>query len=677
MKNILYFAIVVSPLIFFTTVTRNPYVIQGTILYISLLSVFGLFIVQSLKKGNIIFYKTRLDLPILVFSGFTIFTFLYAIFGNYEVIGFEKTLEFSSAIRSEGLRNNLYILINCILAYYVAVNFINNEKSVKKVLFLSFTVAFIASTYAILQYFDIEPIWQQAIDPYGIKRCVSTFGNPVFLSSFLVLMIPLAFALFIFTKSSFEKFLYLLLMVEMILALFCTMARSSWLGLGATFIVLIFSFKKKILVFKKWLVVLFLAIVLFMFVPAKWQNETKPFGFYVKDRVVTMFSVQKAGSAAYQRFLIWLSAWDISKQNPVIGCGWGLFEMLYPFYQQRYLIHPKLAIRTHANNTHNVILENLSQMGIVGLGIFLWLIFCIFKFGLHQIKNIKNDFQKVIAVGIFAGTIGILVDNVVNVTLYFVVPGFFFWMNLGILAGLGTSEKKIFSHNVVTKIFSVISISISILLIVMYVSIFYAEKNYFTGFRLAKSPSVPAEQPIPYLEKAYQLHRLEVNNNYELANVYARICSHFVNTNALMQADEYQKKAIRFYKEAIAANPGYDEIHFNLGTIYAQRKEVDLAIENYKTAIFINPFLINAIVGLGNIYLSSEKYELARNLYRRATTINPSDKSSWNNLGYVNMKMNRSEEARDCYKKALVIDPNFEFAKRNLLMVMKNINARK
>ena len=246
MKNILYFAIVVSPLIFFTNVTRNPYIIQGTILYISLLLIFILFAAQSLKTGKIIFYKTQLDIPVLVFLGFTIFTFLQALLGSYEITGFGKIPGFSTAAWSEGLRNNLYILINCILAYYVAVNLIRDEKSIKKVLFLSFIVAFIASVYAVLQYFDIEPIWQQTVNPYSMKRCVSTFGNPVFISSFLVIMIPLSIVLFISSKSNYSKFLYIFLTVTMVLALFTTMARSSWLGLFAALTFILLVFKEKI-----------------------------------------------------------------------------------------------------------------------------------------------------------------------------------------------------------------------------------------------------------------------------------------------------------------------------------------------------------------------------------------------------------------------------------------------
>lgn len=670
-STLLYITILISPLIFFTNITRNPYIIQGTLLYISLLSILILFLFKSLKDKKITFYRTRLDVPILVFLAVIIFTFIKAFFVDYKITDFGNIPGYVTAVWSEGLRNNLYIIINCILAYYVAVNLIRNEKVIKRVLLLSYLVAFIASTYAILQYFDIEPIWQQVINPYGIKRCVSTFGNPVFLSSFLVIIIPLAFTSFIFTKSSFEKFLYILVISDMILALFCTMARSSWLGLSASFIILAFSFKEKILMSRKWFLGLFLIVILFMFVPVRWQNETKPFGFYAKDRIASIFSIEKAGPAAYQRFLIWLSAWDIVKKNPVLGCGWGLFEMLFPFFQQRYLIHPQLTQRTHANNAHNVFLENLSQMGIVGLGIFLWLIFCIIKFGIHQVKNLKIDFQKTVAIGIFAGVVGMLVDNIVNVTLYFVIPGFFFWMNLGILAGFGTNEKKVVSHNSITKPFFVILIGISIILIRMYIMIFFAEKDYFTGFKLAKRANTPIEQAVLYLEEAHKLHRLEVNNNYELGNAYARLAVQARYANAPSMMDEYHKKALWAYKEAIAANPGYDEIYFNAATLYAQRKEFALAIEDYKRAVYINPFSLDAVMGLGNIYLFSGKYEEARNIYNRAKFLAPSNKDIWNNLGYVNMKLNRIDEAKDCYKKALTIDPNFELAKRNLSGLMK------
>ncbi len=666
MKKLLYLAILVSPLIFFTNVTRNPYVIQGTVLYVSLLSILIIFLFNSLKTGKITFYGTPLDIPILIFCAVCLFSWLRAFTFNGEISGFGKIPGYFIAVWSEGLRNNLYIIINCVLAYYISANLVRDEKTIKRVLFFSYLVAFISGIYAVMQYFDIEPIWEQVINPYGIKRCVSTFGNPVFLSSFLVIMIPLSIASLINTKSGMEKFFYILLTAVMLAALFCTMARSSWMGMIVSMIVLIVAFREKIKYLKKWIYLLFFILFLAMLIPARWEGKTRPFGYYVTDRLTSIFSIDKSGPAAYQRFLIWLSAWDMAEQNPVLGKGWGLFEMYFPFYQRRYLIEKKIAFRTHANNAHNVFLENLSQIGIVGFGIFLWLMTCVVMFGMHQIRHISDNFKKTLAVGIFAGTCGILVDNILNVSLYFVIPGFFFWINLGIFSVLAESNKKIINHNLFSKIAAVFLILLSFSGIIHYTRIFIAEKDYFTGFNLVKNPNIPLESSVVYLERAHKNRRLEVNTNYELANTYARISAQYRYAGNMEKAEDFQKKAIWAYKESLAANPGYDEIYFNLATIQSQRREFDSALENYKRAVFINPHSSDGLSTLGNLYLSKGELFAARNAFRQSLHINPLNKDIWNNLGYVNMKLGFKDEARDAYQKALEIDPNFDMARKNL-----------
>ena len=52
----------------------------------------------------------------------------------------------------------------------------------------------------------------------------------------------------------------------------------------------------------------------------------------------------------------------------------GLLELFYPFYQGHFIDHIEMfrALRTHANNAHNELLEVWGQTGILGLGAFLW-----------------------------------------------------------------------------------------------------------------------------------------------------------------------------------------------------------------------------------------------------------------------------------------------------------------
>jgi hypothetical protein len=47
-----------------------------------------------------------------------------------------------------------------------------------------------SAAYGVLQYFGYDPVWGRTINPFA-GRPVSTYGNPNFLSSVLVLLLPL------------------------------------------------------------------------------------------------------------------------------------------------------------------------------------------------------------------------------------------------------------------------------------------------------------------------------------------------------------------------------------------------------------------------------------------------------------------------------------------------------
>src|SRR5262249_49489972 len=88
--------------------------------------------------------------------------------------------------------------------------------------------------------------------------------------------------------------------------------------------------------------------------------------------LITTVRAHKPYGSWDQRRMVWSCAWDMGKERPLVGKGWGFFELFYPFYQGWYLSDRVFrGFRTHANNAHNVILEIWSQTGTVGLGIWL------------------------------------------------------------------------------------------------------------------------------------------------------------------------------------------------------------------------------------------------------------------------------------------------------------------
>jgi len=160
------------------------------------------------------------------------------------------------------------------------------------------------------------------------------------------------------------------------------------------------------------------------------------------------------------------------------------------------------------------------------------------------------------------------------------------------------------------------------------------------------------------LETAYAWHPLEVNNNYELGNVYARMGD--------------RDKALAMYQRALDANAGYDEIYFNRATMLMQEGHNAEAIANYKMCLAINPLSQQAYNAVAGLYFKDLAHYASdvEALYRQGVRVFPGDKDMWNNLGYLYTQEQQWEKAAQAYQQALAIDPQFDLARRNLAVVL-------
>lgn len=97
---------------------------------------------------------------------------------------------------------------------------------------------------------------------------------------------------------------------------------------------------------------------------------------------------------------------DLSMRNPITGIGpaayrpYGLTRPLY--YEGAYWIEPRI-------NSHNNYVDLFSQVGIVGLGIFLWFMAELAWLGWRLRKVFKGDFASGYVNGMLAAWAGIMV----------------------------------------------------------------------------------------------------------------------------------------------------------------------------------------------------------------------------------------------------------------------------
>ena len=125
-----------------------------------------------------------------------------------------------------------------------------------------------------------------------------------------------------------------------------------------------------------------------------------------------------------------------------------------------------------------------------------------------------------------------------------------------------------------------------------------------------------AKEAIPHLERAYQFDAESVPVLINLGGAYVMAGRHkeaipllevardaephnamiWINLgaahlgNPVLATPEQQMQAIAAFEKALELNPAAPNVHYNLGLIFVDRQEPDLAMAAFRQAIQVNPF---------------------------------------------------------------------------------------
>jgi tetratricopeptide (TPR) repeat protein len=89
-------------------------------------------------------------------------------------------------------------------------------------------------------------------------------------------------------------------------------------------------------------------------------------------------------------------------------------------------------------------------------------------------------------------------------------------------------------------------------------------------------------EAVPVLEKARDI---EPDNAMILINLGAAYLG-----NPVIATEEQQLRAIKAFESALVLNPGAPNVHYNLGLVFVDRGETELAIAAFRQALQTNPF---------------------------------------------------------------------------------------
>lgn len=540
---------IVSPLVFLTRFTQNPYSIQIVILQTALLLAWGWLGFRLWNFRILTVVRTPLDFPLIIFGIWALATWALSFLHHGPL--------FRPGIIHEGGRAFIFLGVNAVGAFFFSSQLAGGEPEGGLLRRIMLGVGGISATYGVLQYFGYDPVWGGTINPFA-GRPVSTYGNPNFLSSTLVLLLPLVLHYFLTARNSMMALGWGGLLFIYLGALISTMTRSSWIGAGVALSLYVAWNRKTVR--REWKKVLLSGggmMGILVGWPVSRMGSTDPL-----SRLVDLWK-GVTGEMVYgpwhQRLLIWRSAWDMWTEAPWRGKGWGLFEIFFPYYQGRLVVLDLFQpFRTHANNAHQLLLEIGSQTGLIGLGLFFWLV--VVAFTAHQ-KSCAPEprHQRTLAVSLFAGMVGMAADNIFgNVSLFFAVPGFLFFWVLGQWAAFHGRIQIAHPPALSRKLAATSLIVLCAFGINALFRGFLAEAAFFKGSTSLADNNDRAKEEHLLLSRKWK--RFDVHTAFELGNLYSRRMEKARTQGFQEEARTNAEKAVNAYTDALRSNPGYNEL---------------------------------------------------------------------------------------------------------------------
>lgn len=439
---------------------------------------------------------------------------------------------FGSYGRFEGFTSWFFYLLWTLLAW-VYLESSSDQKWHNIIYFLKVATisSLVVSIYAIFQILGFDFVtWSEPAHLTG--RAISFFGQPNYLASWLMLVIPVN-AYLIYQSSKLKlKFFWSFVFILNLTALLSTGSRAIFLVfLLISFIWLIFFLKKTNRLSKKNIHLIIAAT----FILGVVFLVSLAFTNYSRFEELTNL---KKGSVS-DRFILWHSGFSAFLEKPLFGYGLdNQAQAYFPKYEVDWALYSPPNV--YSDRAHNLILDILLSVGILGLGFFVYFYYWIFKNLITASKDSNNNYLPYFLSWSLQLYLAALMFNF-SVTVTNIYFWFFIALSISLVKQFSVSffEKK--NKNFLLSLFLIISL-LSFVGISMLKEFRRLEANYY--YQEFLKSSMASENFVALVFKDYLdyiwLSRTE-------ADFYNRQTSLVLINNLLEGNDPVLRKALSDY----------------------------------------------------------------------------------------------------------------------------------
>ncbi|HRU38753.1 MAG TPA: tetratricopeptide repeat protein [Candidatus Goldiibacteriota bacterium] len=549
----------------------------------------------------------------------------------------------------------LKLLLAAVLLYFLIVNTFHRPKILKLAAFILLP-HFIAVIYGVLQYFGIDFIkWVS----FGEGRVYSTLGNPDYMAAQFSILVPLMLALALSGIRNIYRACLLLFMLLMFMLIIVSHGRGAWLGflasLGYMIIMTWILYGRDFFLRHRAFITGLLIFVAALAALFSFPNPVNRNSVTLADRIKSGLSFTNDSVAV--RLFYWESAVHMAYKNPLLGTGIGGFSLNTAYYQRKVYDRwekaaPKMAqkVEPHVElYTHNDYLQTMAETGLIGLGVFLWILAAALLKPFSVMVREDNHVYRRLLLGITGSVVAFAVNALLNFP-WRVMPTLVLMWSLFALFSLLEHKKSL-------RV-SVPALPAAAALLLIPALLFQSAEIRTLTANLCIKKGQAAFAKSGYADARDYFER-GLSSNPRGTDIIELVLYAGNAYNALGNLD----KAIEHYNRGLKMYPHFIESHYNVANVYFNNKMYDKALEEYNKVLALNPKFSAAYNNMANMYFNDNKLEQAREMYQKALDIKPSSVEARYNLGATYFRMARYADAYRELNEVLKYDPDYSLAK--------------
>jgi O-antigen ligase len=256
----------------------------------------------------------------------------------------------------------------------------------------------------------------------GVRRLRSVYGSPNNAGLFLGRVFPIGLALLLLGRGT-RRVLYGLALIPIGAALLLTQSRGA-IFIGVPLSILAIG----LLAGGRWLWAALGVIVVGAIAAIPLLNS---------PRLQAIFS--DGGGTSFFRLALWRSALQMIRDQPLFGVGPDNF--LYA-YRGRYLL-PEAWQESSLSHPHNVILDFAARLGLIGLGVFLWMQIAFWSTSFRVMRRARRSLiidRWALIIGLMASMVDFLAHGLVDASYFVVDLAFVFMLTLALVQKVNGAE---------------------------------------------------------------------------------------------------------------------------------------------------------------------------------------------------------------------------------------------